>query len=463
MKNIVFERELKTLINGVRSYGIEHCLEREKAALFQDSEEQKNFVIQVHKGFFMVQNNAIFMLKKILKEQKALKSDLKQARREHNKKRAQEIDASLRTVKYQEMVVRKSVDSIAWQLFGYDITIMRRVYYGQELIDITDSNLESEQFYIERYIEENPEAFVLISDLTSFIQVGDVVTFTPREGLKIGELKEGKVNAEVFQMINDIMQNDCPNYLKCRMGELDTKTKEQFYRDIKQMDRSFKTMSTINEGKGTDLFTRLPVVIDKNEIRVGTFTDVVKELLGECTKKGHAISVIDGCLLIGVYETKRFPSGAFDVWARSLDIKMPVVDLRHGMFDPLGYPIFLHPFKNDDILAIIQGRKVVKMTIDINAWLNTFANDGIKWRWLSEKETARINTKMKGKTGIFSLEKRGIELENEKGIKQYIGEGIFSRIFTGLNRPHSMKDFLVTTMDRAVEKSDTLGAGAGRN
>lgn len=237
MKNIVFERELKTLINGVRSYGIEHCLEREKAALFQDSEEQKNFVIQVHKGFFMVQNNAIFMLKKILKEQKALKSDLKQARKEHNKKRAQEIDASLRTVKYQEMVVRKSVDSIAWQLFAYDITIMRRVYYGQELIDITDSNLESEQFYIERYIEENPEAFVLISDLTSFIQVGDVVTFTPREGLKIGELKEGKVNAEVFQMINDIMQNDCPNYLKCRMGELDTKTKEQFYRDIKQMDR----------------------------------------------------------------------------------------------------------------------------------------------------------------------------------------------------------------------------------
>ena len=89
---------------------------------------------------------------------------------------------------------------------------------------------------------------------------------------------------------------------------------------------------------------------------VVTFTDVVKELLGECTKNGHAISVVDGCSLIGVYETNRFPR-------------------RHGMFDPLGYPIFLHPFKNDDILAIIQGRKVVKMTIDINAWLNTFAGE----------------------------------------------------------------------------------------
>ena len=40
--------------------------------------------------------------------------------------------------------------------------------------------------------------------------------------------------------------------------------------------------------------------------------------------------------------------------------------------------------------------------------MRTFENDRIKWRWLSEKETARINSKFKGKSGIFSLEKKGI-------------------------------------------------------
>lgn len=47
-----------------------------------------------------------------------------------------------------------------------------------------------------------------------------------------------------------------------------------------------------------------------------------------------------------------------------------------------------------EVLAIERVRKkVVKMTMDINAWMNTFENDGIKWRWLSKKETARINSK----------------------------------------------------------------------
>ncbi len=57
-------------------------------------------------------------------------------------------------------------------------------YTTDELIDITDSNLDSELYYIDEYVKENPEGFVLISDLTSFIQVGDIVTFTPQKDFK---------------------------------------------------------------------------------------------------------------------------------------------------------------------------------------------------------------------------------------------------------------------------------------
>ena len=448
MKDIVFYRELKILINGVRSYGIEHCSYKNMASLMADSDTRKDFTVQVHKGFFIAQKNAIFLLRKILKEQKLLNVDLKQARREKNKDKIHEIDDLIKKAKYQEMVVRKSMDSIAWQLFNYDITVMRRLYYGQELIDITDSNLDSELYYIDEYVKENPEGFVLISDLTSFIQVGDIVTFTPQKGLQIGELKAGKTNYEMFQIIENIVKENCPNYLISELNKLDKKKKEQLSRDIRQIDRSIKTCKTINEGKGIDLFTGLSVTIDKDEIPLGTFDHTVNELLEKCTKKGHAISVIEGCLLIGVYETEKFPSIAFEAWAKGLGINMPIVDFRQTMFDPLGYPIFLQPFKEDYILDIIQGKKVVKMTIDINAWMRTFENDRIKWRWLSEKETARINSKFKGKSGIFSLEKKGIEIENENGVKQYIGEGVFSRIFTGFNTPSSIKKLLIAIMEK---------------
>ena len=294
MKDIVFYRELKILINGVRSYGIEHCSYKNMASLMADSDKRKDFTVQVHKGFFIAQKNAIFLLRKILKEQKLLNVDLKQARREKNKDKIHEIDDLIKKAKYQEMVVRKSMDSIAWQLFNYDITVMRRLYYGQELIDITDSNLDSELYYIDEYVKENPEGFVLISDLTSFIQVGDIVTFTPQKGLQIGELKAGKTNYEMFQIIENIVKENCPNYLISELNKLDKKKKEQLSRDIRQIDRSIKTCKTINEGKGIDLFTGLSVTIDKDEIPLGTFDHTVNELLEKCTKKGMLFLLLKG-------------------------------------------------------------------------------------------------------------------------------------------------------------------------
>ena len=75
-------------------------------------------------------------------------------------------------------------------------------------------------------------------------------------------------------------------------------------------------------------------------------------------------------------------------------------------------------------------------------WLQTFKNHGITYRWMSKKETARINGKFKGNQGIFSLEGCGIELENNEGLKQILGEGVFSRMFTSLNTPSSLIKYL---------------------
>lgn len=448
MKEIIFYREVKTLINGIRSYGIQHCHITNMKLLMKNSKEREEFVIQVHKGFYLAQKNAIYLLQRILKEKKQLKIDVKQARRNQDKEKEKILNASISKVKYQEMVVRKSMDAIAWQLFGYDLTVMRRMYCGEELIDITDSNLDSELRYIEEYVKENPDGFALINDLTSFVQIGDIVTYAPLKGIEIIELKEGKVNLEMFQIINNVIETKCPRYLRNELQKMDKKRQEHFYRDIKQIDKGNQVLQTINEGEGVDLFTGLNVKIDEDEIQLETFENIINNLLDECDKKGYAISVIEQCLLIGVYNVDKFPSTAFDIWAKEVGIAMPVIDFRYAMFDPLGYPVFLFPFKDSYIMEIIQGKKVIKMTIDIKMWMNMLDDDGIKWRWLSKKETARINSKFKGKHGIFSLEGKGIEIENEKGIKQYIGEGVLSRIFTRFNTPSAIKKLLISSMEK---------------
>lgn len=447
MKDIVFHREIKVLLNGLRSYGIQHCRDNALDILISDSSKMNEFMVQAHKGFFITQERAILLLKRILKEQKSLKFNMKQARRDRDKNKENDMNELLKKTKYQEMVVRKSMDSIAWQLLGYDLTIIRRFYHGQELIDITDSNLDSELDYIERFRKDNPEGFVLISDLTSFIQIGDVITVDPKQGLQVVELKDGTINFELFQIMNNVVKTNSPYYLKRELEKLDDKKKKQFYRDIKQIDRSIKFKKVVNEGEGLDILTGLPIKIGEEEIELETFADTVNELLNECTKKGYATSVVEDCVLIGVYETDKFPSNIFDVWVELLEINMPIMDMRQSMFDPLGYPIFLQPFKNEHILDIIQGKKIVKMTININKWMSTFENDGIKWRWLSEKETARINTKTNGKNVIYKFGKKGIEITDVNGQVQYICNGSFSRIFTGLNMPSSVKKLLTITAD----------------
>lgn len=82
---------------------------------------------------------------------------------------------------------------------------------------------------------------------------------------------------------------------------------------------------------------------------------------------------------------------------------------------PFSFNIFLCcSLPQSQILDIILGKKIVKFTIDIEMWLQTFKNHGITYRWMSKKETARINGKFKGNQGIFSLEGCGIELENNE-------------------------------------------------
>lgn len=457
MKELIFYRELKTLINGIRSYGIQHCSTKDINVLVSDPDKRNEFVIQVHKGFFIAQRNAIILLQKIIKEQKHLKIDLKQARRNKDKKKIDDINDLCKKARYQEMVVRKAMDSIAWQLFGYELTVMRRLYCGHEKIDITASNLESELRYIDWYTKENSDGFVLISDLTSFIQIGDVVEFSPQKGIHIGELKEGKTNFEILNIINNTAKMGCPLYLKSEWDKMDEKKKEQFHRDMKQIDRGLKALQIINEGEGPDPLTGIPVKIKQAELKLDTFADTVRELLIKCGKKGHAIAVVEDCLLVGVYAADKFPSIAFDVWAETLKITMPIADLRQGIFEPLGYPVFLQPFKDEFIFDIIQGKKVVKMTIDIDVWMKTFENDKITWRWLGEKETAQINSGRRKGGRIFTLEGKGIELRDKNGVTQYIGEGIFSRIFTGLNTPSSMRKLLIALMEKDnIEKPEQV-------
>jgi hypothetical protein len=132
---------------------------------------------------------------------------------------------------------------------------------------------------------------------------------------------------------------------------------------------------------------------------------------------------------------------------------MPVFDMRMSFSDPLSHPIILQPFSDVFIVDIVSGRKVIKMTIDIDKWIRSFEENGCTIKRMSKKETARINSNMKGSNKIFDIHGRGIKIQ-KYGISQYIGQGIFSRMFTAFNTPESMKKLLLATFEYSKESEE---------
>lgn len=438
-----FEREVKSLIYFVREYGIQHTpISVEK--ILKTHETWMQFAQNVHHGFYLAQKNVVRLLTKVLTERKQLKSDLKDARRNKLKEEIAKISNLIEENKYQEMVFRKVMDAIAWQLFHYDVSVLKKLYGGEELIDITDSNLESELFAVDRFLEEDPSCFVLISDLTTFIQVGDLIVFRPDKGLEIYELKDGEKNKEICDLLKKYMNNEiCLVY---ELSKQDMYFIEQFSRTIKQVARETSVINTINTGKGRDLYTGLETTISQTIVEMDCFVEKVRELIQQCNKKNHAIGVIEGCLLIGIYKQGKFPLVAFEAWKRACDIKVPTYNMRYSLLDPLTQPIFLLSLPDNAITDIIMGRIIILMTLNLDDWLETFVKDGYTYHWMNKKQTSRVTFPRIGNP-LFKIDGRGIMIKNKQGAELMIGDGPFVRMFSSFYLPSSIRKYQEKVLD----------------
>src|SRR5690606_13651242 len=100
-------------------------------------------------------------------------------------------------------------DGIAWQLIGGEIHIARRFHIEEDSSKFLDtSNIEHAKKVADE-INKSPLDFALISDLTSYVQIGDIL-LKHENIVGIMELKEGKVNDQIKDFIEDLEQNNQP-------------------------------------------------------------------------------------------------------------------------------------------------------------------------------------------------------------------------------------------------------------
>jgi hypothetical protein len=436
MKQKKFEREIKSLIYYIREYGIQH-VPIALDDMQRGPQKHSDFIASVHEGFSIAQNIVIENLRSILVEKKETKQALKEVHRNKDKEQQAFLSDKLKTLDYQEFAFRKIIDSIAWHFMDFEITSIRRLYMGHTVIDITDSNLESCIRTVRTLTIESPGSCAIISDLSSFVQVGDILYMNPDKGIKIIEVKEGKENAKISNIINEYTKTKCDRYLYFALENETPKFKDQFNRYTEQIITADNAIKTIRTGEGFDKVTGLNITISQEEIALESFEEQVRTMLEKCSNKGYEFTVIEGCLLLGVYDTSKYSSKVFNDWVNAVAIKTAIFDIRQSFFDPVGYPLYLHDFSTNDIMSIITGKKVVKMTIDIDQWLKPLINDGFTYRWMTTKETTKLKQKAHTSKLLLQVEGRGVAVSKDD-FSLFIGEGMFARMFEMFNKPSSL-------------------------
>lgn len=437
-------RELEIIMYYIREYGI-NIARIDVNSEFWDSNVKRDFFIKVHEGFYNAQERALSILTKILKERKRLREELKVARRNKEKTKTSQLMRAIKNTKYQECVVRKTMDTIVWTIFQLEPSTVRRLYCNEEPIDITDSNIKSEINFVDDYKKNEPDGFALICDMTSFVQIGDIITVRYGEGIKIYELKEGVVNEKIFNLFQNVQKNHCSAYLSYELRQESPKFREQFQRDINQMEKSMNVVQTINTGNGIDPGTGASVRILEGNSCPLNFTTIIQELNNKCNVKGYAISVVQNCVFVGVYDPDRLPPTAFEVWIKMMRLETIMCDLRQTFFDPLAYPVYLHPFSETFISEIIIGKKVVKIAVSFDKLFPILENMGCSVRILSRKESNRFRGKSKANRQAIELDGRMIEIKRE-GVSIILGKGYLSKIFSMFLTPLSICEEITETL-----------------
>lgn len=245
----------------------------------------------------------------------------------------------------KELLLRGIADAIAWQFMGGQLCYARRFYKSGKQPDLYNCNFESVVFAAKENDERNPNSISLISDLTSFIQVGDLLISDPNKGLTIAEVKQGAMNKKVCDFMKFYSESQCDRAFHYFAQEEGVQAVKQLQRTFRQASRMSHVTSVLATGKGIDPDTNDKIHIPEPYFEIESWDNQLLSKLDESDEKGWAIEVIDDCVFLGVYAAEHMVYSGHIIFNSWFDNsggtpECPRASLIDCMRLPLALPIF---------------------------------------------------------------------------------------------------------------------------
>lgn len=388
-----FEEKIRHIFHLIAEYGItKKSLDfRHPKKITQKDKDE--FLIEVHKGFRLGQDEIIKQIIPLLKEREALLKEELEAKKTKNKQLLEEKNSQKIQVEYKIRILRHFADFIAWQIFRNDYYKARRFYSGSRTRpDLLHSNLVSVLYTVESFHNEDEKNFALISDLTSFIDIGDILLVNGSD-IFIVECKQGNVQKKVFDFIDELRKDDF-DVRNIDFTDKNQKFFDQVERTLRQFERGGKVVDFLKNEKGTDPFSEMKVNVFEAEKPNEYYFDYLLKLIEESKINDSTYGSLGGIIYIGIYRnTKLEPSRfVFDYIVQRIYEKYIIVDYLTILNIPLKEPLFFKPFGKDIIFDLIFERIKIFFAVNLEALIELFDKKGIEAKWLSRKETHKFTS-----------------------------------------------------------------------
>ena len=436
-----FEKEILDILNNIfpRIYNrdIEDFLRSKKTAEEIETFIEKNrdqIIHTTHQGFKIAQNLIIKNLLYIQSEILRLGNIYKEIRvkKVGNSK---VISLAIKNLKYKETIIKNLADTIVWQLAQHKLYIVRRFYQnvaGSK--NLEETNYES-VLHVANLINENPDNFVLLTDLASNFQIGDLFGIINGE-YQLIEVKEGDMNHTILETIMSVHPKELT---EDKLNEMFNTKKdlEQAKRMIKQAITASSEINIIRHDNGFDPVSKKKIVIHTPDIDTEYYDEYLRSLEQQLMhRKLWGYTVIDDCLHIGLYKGywKYLGVHVLKQIAKAQGIAHPfIVDCRSVMHS-LDEPIFYLPFSRATIMDIVSEKAIMYLMLDLDKFMALYSEYGAESTWISHKAASKIGI-TPDPTLSFEFNHKLIKIKNIHGVEYILAKGSICKILFDHIRP----------------------------
>ena len=386
--------------------------------------------------------------------------------RELKDPRHEKINNRIALLRNRQLALRRIIDAILCVITNFDTWILRRLLQEDRVYDIDKAVLQKTLAVAARRNGENRLRFSLVGDLSTIVQMGDLVEISfdsSDRRWKIIELKEGRINEVLSGLLGgrEVNEPEMEHRVEATLGKGAIKQARRMQR---QMHRLSELHRVITTDRGSDPRTNVPIVISPDRIFTENYLDAIQRSVDSARTMGFGAASLPGGLhlvalrrdhavgdYIGavnhVFFHMRYPDRACKLAEggdraleelREMDDGSVFVDLvAHSMYAQWGTPVYFW-LKPEETPDLVTGDVRIFAQFDADAFFALAAREGIQLSWVTGRQAEKLKKEKLSRQIPGSPNAWGINAVLPDGSKQTLLAGFIARMIADLTTPRQL-------------------------